>query len=210
MPHDHRHRLHLTVDASICDTCMNHHRAMLLHILLQIFHHFPRGYFHPRVSWQPVTIIFPDRQLSNDTEHRMDAMRLIRALSKIPLPTQPGDDKDTMDTWMHLHLTARDLHAPGYQHLLGATNIPLQIACVSLHRLFDIGRMYTGHLPVSMLASREAAHELGHCAGLGHCPDIECVMHYMDSHGVLVLSVNGDLRRGFCPKCMRALLSREL
>ena len=43
---------------------------------------------------------------------------------------------------------------------------------------------------------KEAAHELGHTYGLGHCPDNKCVMHF--SNSLRDTDIKGT---EFCPRC---------
>ncbi|HEX9108975.1 MAG TPA: matrixin family metalloprotease, partial [Longimicrobiales bacterium] len=48
-------------------------------------------------------------------------------------------------------------------------------------------------------ALTEAMHEIGHMAGLGHCADPGCVMHF--SHGVQETDRKGV---EFCARCRRS------
>jgi archaemetzincin len=46
----------------------------------------------------------------------------------------------------------------------------------------------------------EVVHELGHVAGLGHCPDLGCIMQFATS--VERIDLRGP---GFCAACAAAL-----
>ncbi len=45
---------------------------------------------------------------------------------------------------------------------------------------------------------KEAAHELGHTLGLGHCPDRRCVMHFSNT-----LDDTDFKGADFCLRCAR-------
>jgi archaemetzincin len=117
-----------------------------------------------------------------------------RALGKLDLPMPPLDGRDQADADGLLArieefksrdgaavvgLTARDLGTPVFAWVFGRARRGGRAAVVSLARLDP--RFY-GLPPDGPLTLRRAVaevlHELGHVAGLAHCPDPGCVMRF--------------------------------
>jgi archaemetzincin len=76
-----------------------------------------------------------------------------------------------------LGITERDLFIPMLTFVFGQAQMNGRLALVSLARLHQ--EFYGLPADRSVLlgrALREAAHELGHTAGLAHCPDRYCAM----------------------------------
>ena len=80
---------------------------------------------------------------------------------------EPGRD------WT-LGITAADLCAPGLSFVFGEATVGGCCALVSLARLREGAEGDPGTFERRLLV--EAVHEMGHLAGLGHCPDPGCVM----------------------------------
>jgi len=75
-----------------------------------------------------------------------------------------------------------DLYVPGLNFIFGEADTVCRAAIISLCRL---RQEYYGLPPDKSLflerATKEIVHELGHTFGLGHCPNIKCVMHFSNS-----------------------------
>jgi archaemetzincin len=95
--------------------------------------------------------------------------------------------------WL-LALTGADLYAPGRTFIFGEATLGGCCALVSLARLGEEGRE---HLPQRLLL--EALHELGHVAGLVHCPVEGCIMASAET--VLDIDARGS---EFCVQCAAA------
>ncbi len=76
-----------------------------------------------------------------------------------------------------LGVTERDLYARGMNFVFGIADSPGRAALMSLFRL----RIGADADTARARALKEAIHELGHTAGLAHCADARCVMHFSNS-----------------------------
>jgi archaemetzincin len=92
-----------------------------------------------------------------------DAARLLDAL---PPPAAGGAT---------LGLTASDLFLPPLAYVFGLSPLGGRRALLSCARLREAGEAAGDRLVQRTLI--EAVHELGHAAGLVHCPVTECAMH---------------------------------
>lgn len=103
------------------------------------------------------------------------------------------------EVWMGL--TVHDIGSPIFAFFFGRSRLGGRAALVSLARLTP--RFYgLPEDPALTLrrATLEVLHELGHSAGLEHCREQGCVMHFAPSVEAL------DLRgRGYCASCAGAL-----
>jgi len=90
-----------------------------------------------------------------------------------------------------------DLYVPRLNFVFGEADIGSGTAIISLCRLrpeyYGLDRDESLFLE---RATKEIVHELGHTFGLGHCPDIKCVMHFSNS------LADTDVKEAhFCSKC---------
>lgn len=86
------------------------------------------------------------------------------------IPRDGADETSVVDEWV-LALTDADLTAPGRPYVFGEATVGGAWAVVGLARLAspELGLF-------RLRALKEALHEVGHLAGLGHCPRAACVM----------------------------------
>lgn len=94
-----------------------------------------------------------------------------------------------------------DISAPGLDFVFGQADMIDRVAVVSLYRLWDksVSRP-DNRVELLTRLLRETIHEVGHTYGLGHCPDLNCVMHFSRS---LVDIDRKDLC--FCSHCRARL-----
>jgi len=94
-------------------------------------------------------------------------------LSLVPLPNSGNRALGVVDV---------DIFAPGLNFVFGLADIAGRRALISLRRLRQ--EFYGLPQDEELFLERtlkEAVHELGHTYGLGHCPDLTCVMHFSNS-----------------------------
>jgi archaemetzincin len=98
-------------------------------------------------------------------------------------------------------VAGEDLGSSLFAHMFGQARLQGPAAVVSIARLTPTfyGLPADRELTVERTV-REIIHELGHCAGLKHCRDFECVMHRADA--VETIDIRGA---GFCAACEAGL-----
>jgi len=100
-----------------------------------------------------------------------------------------------------LGMTEVDLYVLPLNFVFGQADLATGVGLISLCRLHQ---EYYGLPPNKALflsrTAKEAVHELGHTYGLGHCPNLKCVMHFSNS-----LSDTDIKKEAFCQRCHREL-----
>lgn len=94
-------------------------------------------------------------------------------------------------------LTHVDIFVPVLTFIFGEAQLNGKHSILSVCRLHE--EFYSGISNENLLFERtikEALHELGHCYGLRHCIDWDCVMH--SSPGIEEVDIKGST---FCRKC---------
>lgn len=147
---------------------------------------------------QPLEEVFHQRTTTGDRvslspENYYHSRRQYLApplLSLIPLPKPVNRALGVVDV---------DTFAPGFNFVFGVADTAGGRALVSLPRLRQ--EFYSLLQNENLFRERvlkEAVHELGHTYGLGHCPNLACVMHFSNS------LEDTDLKGwNFCPICQR-------
>ena len=95
-------------------------------------------------------------------------------------------------------LTDVDIFVPALTFIFGEAQLNGKHSILSVCRLHE--EFYSGISNENLLFERtikEALHELGHCYGLRHCTDWDCVMH--SSNGIEEVDIKGNT---FCHKCI--------
>lgn len=95
-------------------------------------------------------------------------------------------------------LTDVDIFVPVLTFIFGEAQLNGKHALLSVCRLHE--EFYSGISNDKLLLERtikEALHELGHCYGLRHCIDWDCVMH--SSPGIEEVDIKGST---FCHNCI--------
>ena len=95
-------------------------------------------------------------------------------------------------------LTDVDIYVPVLTFIFGEAQLNGKHAILSVCRLHE--EFYSGISDEQLLFDRtikETLHELGHCYGLRHCVDWDCVMH--SSSGIEEVDIKGNT---FCHKCI--------
>lgn len=93
-----------------------------------------------------------------------------------------------------LGITDKDLYVKNLNFIFGLAYSNLSV--ISLNRLVseDRGLFYER-------AVKESVHELGHLAGLAHCANATCVMHFSNS-----LRDTDRKNENFCSKCQKKIV----
>ncbi|MFA7228220.1 MAG: archaemetzincin [Melioribacteraceae bacterium] len=95
-------------------------------------------------------------------------------------------------------LTDVDIFVPALTFIFGEAQLNGKHSLLSVCRLHE--EFYSGTSNEDLLLERtvkEALHELGHCYGLRHCIDWDCVMHA--SHGIEEVDIKGN---SYCRQCI--------
>ena len=95
-------------------------------------------------------------------------------------------------------LTDVDIFVPVLTFIFGEAQLNGKHSILSVCRLHE--EFYSGITNEKLLLERtikEALHELGHCYGLRHCIDWDCVMH--SSPGIEEVDIKGNT---FCRNCV--------
>lgn len=95
-------------------------------------------------------------------------------------------------------LTDVDIFVPVLTFIFGEAQLNGKHSLLSVCRLHE--EFYSGISNDDLLFERttkEALHELGHCYGLRHCVDWECVMH--SSPGIEEVDIKGNT---YCRSCI--------
>lgn len=133
--------------------------------------------------WRLDPVLLPGRE-------QVNADRLLSALESEPVPGT-----------VRVGITALDAGVAIFKFVFGRATFGGHAAVVSLARLAP---EHYGLAPDDNLLRRRAAteilHELGHLAGLNHCGDFNCIMHFAPN--VESIDVRGA---HFCNLCAAAL-----
>jgi len=126
-----------------------------------------------------------------DHRTQVDADTLLRRLEALPRPA---------GHWL-VGLTELDLGNPIFTFFFGRARHGGGAAVVSLARLLPsfYGMEVDDALTVRR-AITEILHELGHVAGIGHCDDYQCLLHF--ARTVEDIDNRGD---SFCDACHKRL-----
>jgi archaemetzincin len=125
---------------------------------------------------------------------QVDADLLLAALGGTPVPGT-----------VQVGITGLDIGLPIFTFVFGRALRGGNAAVVSLARLAPEHYGFPSDPELTVRrAVVEIVHELGHVAGLGHCDDFGCIMHFAPN--VESIDVRG---LDFCPTCA-ALLPRDL
>lgn len=99
-----------------------------------------------------------------------------------------------------LVVTSVDLYAEPLNFVFGQAEMGGRSAVISLKRLRS-----ADHGTFVQRALKEALHELGHAAGLGHCDSEECVMHFSNT-----LADTDRKGPGYCESCRSSVTTQVL
>jgi archaemetzincin len=100
-----------------------------------------------------------------------------------------------------LLITEVDLFVPVLTFVFGEAQLNGKHSVVSVCRLHE--EFYSGISDDDLLFQRtmkEILHEIGHCFGLLHCIDWDCVMH--SSQGIEEVDIKGNF---YCKTCARSV-----
>jgi len=95
-----------------------------------------------------------------------------------------------------------DLYVPGFNFVFGQATVSGCCAVVGLTRLRpEFNGEPPGDRRFEHRLLTEAIHELGHVAGLGHCPDPRCALHFSST-----LADTDAKGPDLCARCRQAVL----
>lgn len=97
-------------------------------------------------------------------------------------------------------ITNVDIYTPGLNFIFGQAYINGKVCLISLYRLFT-----PNYDLLLERATKEATHELGHCYGLRHCDNVQCVMSFSNN----IYEVDRK-SKFFCGKCRLLLENSRL
>lgn len=103
-------------------------------------------------------------------------------------------------------LTDVDIFVPALTFVFGEAQLNGKHAILSVCRLHE--EFYSGISNENLLLERtikEVLHELGHCYGLRHCINWDCVMH--SSPGIEEVDIKGNT---FCKNCITKIEGYKL
>jgi len=94
-----------------------------------------------------------------------------------------------------------DLYVPSLNFVFGEADLEHRVAIISLYRLSqEFYGLSEDRDRFEERVLKEAAHEMGHTYGLGHCSNPLCVMHFSNS------LLDTDIKKAsFCPQCEKRL-----
>jgi archaemetzincin len=94
-----------------------------------------------------------------------------------------------------------DLYVPSLNFVFGEADLEHRVAIISLYRLSqEFYGLSEDRDRFEERVLKEAAHDLGHIYGLGHCSNPLCVMHFSNS------LLDTDIKKAsFCPECEKRL-----
>ncbi len=106
------------------------------------------------------------------------------------------------DTERLLGVVNADLFVPGLNFVFGLAYSNTAVIALARLRPEFYGEGKNEHL-FRERTLKEAIHELGHTFGLGHCPDMSCIMHF--SNNLADTDIKGP---GLCRLCSARLMTR--
>jgi archaemetzincin len=94
-----------------------------------------------------------------------------------------------------------DLYVPSLNFVFGEADLEHRVAIISLYRLSqEFYGLSEDRDRFEERVLKEAAHDLGHAYGLGHCSNPLCIMHFSNS------LLDTDIKKAsFCPECEKRL-----
>lgn len=96
-----------------------------------------------------------------------------------------------------------DLFVPGFNFVFGQATVHGCCAVIGITRLRpEFNGEPPGDPRFFHRLVTEAVHELGHVAGLGHCPDPQCALHFSST-----LADTDAKGPDLCARCRRAVLA---